>query len=252
MIIIDGLGRKVEINGEPKRIVSLVPSLTLTLADMGQENRLVGITRFCKYPREMIEQITKIGGPKNIDIDKILGLNPDMVFAVKEENEKEQVLKLSRHVPLVVFDICNSHDAFKMMQTIGTIFNSEDKASQMVRQVKKAIDNFPLKGNHAKTVYLIWKKPWMAAGNETYIGSMLQAAGFDNVVAGRYPQTDRKQMEKADVILLATEPYHFKESDLKELQQIFPDKRIEIVNGELFTWYGTYLLKHAKVSRITQ
>ena len=252
MIIIDGLGKKVEINGEPKRIVSLVPSLTLTLADMGLGNRLVGITRFCKYPREMIEQITKIGGPKNIDIDKILGLNPDMVFAVKEENEKEQVLKLSRHVPVVVFDICNSDDAFEMMQTIGTIFNSEDKASQMVRQVKKAIDNFPLKGNRAKTVYLIWKKPWMAAGNETYIGSMLKIAGFDNLVAGRYPQTDRKQMEKADVILLATEPYHFKESDRKELQQIFPDKRIEIVNGELFTWYGTYLLKHVKVSRITQ
>ncbi len=242
MKITDDLGTKIHIEREPQSIVSLVPSITLTLADMGLGSRLTGVTKFCKYPEQVVKTVAKIGGPKNIDINKILNINPDIVFAVKEENEKEQVLELSKHMPVVVFDISNPDDAFRMMRTMGLIFNIEKKADELVQQVAKAIKEFPLQGNQTKVVYLIWKKPWMAAGKETYIGSMLHAAGYDNIVSGRYPQISRLQMANADTILLATEPYHFKEADRQELQQIFPGKNIEIVNGELFTWYGTYLL----------
>ena len=243
MEIIDDLGRKVLINTPPKRVVSLVPSLTLTLSDLGIEKQLVGITRFCIYPEHLIDSLPIIGGPKNIDVEKILWLKPDIVFAVKEENEKKQILELAKKVPVVVFDIYNPEDAFKMMKTLGEIFKKNEKAANLTLKIKHALVHFPIQGNGVRAIYLIWKKPWMAAGTKTYIGSMLKKAGFQNIVEGRYPEINMKLMDQADTILLASEPYHFKEEDKQALQLLFPDKTVKIVSGELFTWFGTYLLR---------
>jgi len=243
MEITDDLGRKVLIDIPLKRVVSLVPSLTLTLSDLGIEEQLVGITRFCIYPEHLIYSRPIIGGPKNIDIDKIVALKPDIVFAVKEENEKEQVLELAKKTTVVVFDINNPEDAFRMIRTLGKIFKMKDRATNLNLKIKHALMRFPVQGNGAKAIYLIWKKPWMAAGTYTYIGSMLEKAGYQNIVGGRYPEIDMKLMAQADTILLATEPYHFKEEDKQALQIWFPGKTVKIVSGELFTWFGTYLLR---------
>ena len=241
MIVTDDLGRTILLAKVPERIVSLVPSLTLTLTGFGLNEQLIAITRFCKYPVDLVKVLPKIGGPKSIDIKSITELKPDIVFAVKEENNKEQVLKLSEEVPVVVFDINTPDDVYKMITTMGEIFYRKNKAEELNSSIKEAYNHFPIKGKGAKAVYLIWKNPWMAAGKETYIGSMLKMAGFNNIVDGRYPEVDLQMLLKADVILLATEPYHFMEKERNELQLLFPEKKVNIVNGELFTWFGTYL-----------
>jgi len=241
MIVTDDLGRTISLEKVPEKIVSLVPSITLTLADLGLGDQLVGVTRFCKYPADLIKGLTKIGGPKNIYHTKIVDLKPDVVIAVKEENDKDQVLKLSDDVPVVVFDINTTDDVFRMMNTLGELFQKRSEAKELNSRIKEAYHHFPIQGDGKKVVYLIWKNPWMAAGKETYIGSMLKIAGFDNIVEGRYPEVDMEKLDEAEVILLATEPYHFKEKERAELEALFPGKSVNIVNGELFTWFGTYL-----------
>ncbi len=243
MKIIDDLGRTIHFNKIPEKIVSLVPSLTLTLSDLGLGDYLKGVTRFCKYPETLIASLPKIGGPKNIDLDKIAELNPDVVFAVKEENDKEQVLALAEKIPVVIFDINSFDDSLRMLRTMGEIFNIQLLVSETIQKLTSKIESFKNLGEGSKTVYLIWKKPYMAAGTETYIGSVLKMTGFKNMIPGRYPEVDEQFLQKAETILLATEPYHFKEKDKEELQALYPDKTIKIVNGEFFTWYGTYLLE---------
>jgi ABC-type Fe3+-hydroxamate transport system substrate-binding protein len=241
MNVTDDLGRTIFLKKVPERIVSLVPSLTLTMADLGMDKQLVAVTGFCKYPVNLVTMLPKVGGPKNINISKIIELKPDIVFAVKEENDREQVLNLSKDVPVVVFDIKTPDDVFRMMQTLGEILQQRSKSEKLIINIKEAYKHFPVKGNGAKAVYLIWKKPWMAAGKDTFIGSMLQIAGFENIMEGRYPVVDLEILKQADEILLATEPYHFKEKERADLRALFPEKSVNIVNGELFTWFGTYL-----------
>jgi len=242
MKITDDLGRIIPFEKIPERVVSLVPSLTLTLFDLGLGARITAITRFCKYPETSIKLLPKAGGPKNIDIDKITGLNPDVVFAVKEENNREQILKLADRFPVVVFDVNNINDSYRMLQTIGELFQIKQRVLQVTGQLKNRIQSLNQTGGNGKTVYLIWKKPFMAAGNKTYIGSMLQATGYNNIVSGRYPEVGSGVLQKAETILLATEPFHFKKEDKEELQRLYPGKTVQIVNGEFFTWFGTYLI----------
>jgi ABC-type Fe3+-hydroxamate transport system substrate-binding protein len=132
------------------------------------------------------------------------------------------------------------------MKMLGEIFQQRSKSERLITNIKEAYKHFPVKGNGAKVVYLIWKNPWMAAGKNTFIGSMLQIAGFENIVEGRYPVVDLEMFKQAEEILLATEPYHFKEKDRDKLLDLFPEKRVNIVNGELFTWFGTFLFDYAK------
>ncbi len=239
----DHLNRTVEINGVPQRVVSLVPSITETLADLGLAKHLVAVTRFCKYPLELTKLLPKAGGPKNIDIDKIVDLQPHLVIAVKEENDKEQVLKLAEQVPVIVFDINSVEDAFNMLDGLGAVFDRADVTAGVINSIKQKLEKYSPAGSYKKTMYLIWKNPWMAAGRSAFIGAMMKVAGFDNFISGRYPQVSRQEFEKANTLLLATEPYHFTESDRQQLLEEYPDKNVIIVDGEMFTWYGTHMLK---------
>ena len=238
----DHIGRIITLDKEPQRIVSLVPSLTETLADLGLGDRLIGVTRFCKYPKTLVEKLPKIGGPKKVKIDTIMELYPDIIFAVKEENNREQILKLAEHVPVVVFDINTIDDSLAMIKMLGLIFAIDDVANELVSRIKNKINSISSVGGKRRSVYLIWKEPWMAAGRDTFIGSMMELFGYDNVVLGRYPEIDFSAMEKAETILLATEPFRFTEKERLELQKQFPAKTVTIVDGELFAWYGTHIL----------
>jgi ABC-type Fe3+-hydroxamate transport system substrate-binding protein len=243
MKITDHLNRTVILKSKPERVVSMVPSLTETLADLGLAENLVAVTRFCKYPSNVVNTLPKIGGPKNINLEKIIDLKPDFVVAVKEENNKKQVLSLAEHVPVFVFDINTLEDSFDMLQLLGTIFEIQEISAQWIKRIKEKLEILKPSVVAEKTLYMIWKKPWMAAGKSTFIGSMMQVAGFNNLISGRYPEISENEMRKADAILLATEPYHFNENDRKQLQEMFSGTRVIIVDGEMFTWYGTHMLK---------
>jgi len=243
MKITDHLNRTVILKSKPERVVSMVPSLTETLADLGLAENLVAVTRFCKYPSNVVNTLPKIGGPKNIDFKKIIDLKPDLVVAVKEENNKKQVLSLAEHVPVFVFDINTIEDSFDMLQLLGTIFEIQEISAHWIKRIKDKLNNLKPPALAEKAIYMIWKKPWMAAGKSTFIGSMMQVAGFNNLISGRYPEISENEMNKADAVLLATEPYHFNENDRKQLQEKLPGTRIIIVDGEMFTWYGTHMLK---------
>lgn len=242
MKITDDIGREITLDKVPQRIVSLVPSLTETLAGLGLGDRLVGVTRFCKYPEPLVEKLPKIGGPKRVKIDTIIELKPDIIFAVKEENNREQILKLAEQIPVVVFDINTFDDSLAMIKMLGSIFYIEKSANQKIKKIKDKITQLSKVSRRRRAVYLIWKKPWMAAGSNTFIGSMMKLLGYDNVISGRYPEIDFPVMEQAETLLLATEPYPFSEKEQIELQNRFPDKKVDIVDGELFAWYGTHIL----------
>ncbi len=224
------------------RVVSLVPSLTETIASLGGKNLLAGVTRFCKYPEGIRNQATVVGGPIDFDTGIITGLHPDVVLAVKEENDKARVLKLTEKLPVVVFDILQLSDAFTMIDIFGKLLDREKEAAKLVTGIKTGFNALKDITHREKCIYLVWEKPWMAAGQETFINEMLRLTGFENVVRGRYPEASKKDFEQAEVLLLSSEPYPFTEKHLQELQKQYPEKKILLVDGEMFSWYGSRLL----------
>ncbi len=232
-----------------EKVVSLVPSLTETIALLGAENKLAGVTRFCKYPEGIRKEKTVVGGTKDFDVEKIVQLKPDVVVAVKEENDKTRILALAEKLPVVVFDIVHPGDALEMIKTLGKLLGKEEGATRKVLEIQKDFDSLPEPKQRYKCLYLVWKKPWMAAGGETFINEMLNMAGFENVVSERYPEVGEKEFAQAEVVLLSSEPYPFNEKHRMELQQKYPDKKVMLVDGEMFSWYGIRMLEAADYFR---
>ncbi|MBA3899781.1 MAG: ABC transporter substrate-binding protein [Bacteroidetes bacterium] len=246
----DQLKRQVAYNFPPKRIISLVPSQTEFLADIGLSNELVGITKFCIHPEEIFKSKTRVGGTKNINFDKIKQLSPDLIICNKEENEKLQVEGLAKHFPVYISDIVNLEDAYEMMHQLGEICGKEEQANKIIekcRQGFEALTNQINTEEKTKTLYLIWKKPYMAAGTDNFINVMLEKAGFENILKSnsRYPEITETEMIALapELILLSSEPYPFREKHIQELQGILPESKIILVDGEIFSWYGSRLLK---------
>jgi ABC-type Fe3+-hydroxamate transport system substrate-binding protein len=247
MIVTDQLERPVEIKTIPRRIVSVVPSQTELLHDLGLAEEVVGITKFCIHPQEWFRTKARVGGTKQLHLQKIRDLAPDLILANKEENVEEQIRELAGEFPVWVSDVNTLEDALQMIDSIGTIIGREDKAHEMVQQLKGAFAGLP--GTTApgpKTCYLIWKDPYMTVGGDTFIHDMLQRAGFSNLFASasRYPAVDIDQLKEmgCEVLLLSSEPYPFQQKHLDELQAQLPNTRIMLVDGELFSWYGSRLL----------
>ena len=232
-----------------QKVVSLVPSLTETIAFFGGASKLTGVTRFCKYPEGIREKTAVVGGPKNFDVEKILSLGPDVVVAVKEENDKARILQLADKLPVILFDIRHFEDALEMIKTLGALLGAENRAAQKVLEIKNSFEALPETDHRPKCLYLIWKKPWMVAGKSTFINEMLQRAGFENVVEGRYPEISENDFSRTEVLLLSSEPYPFNEKHRKELQQRFPDLKVILVDGEMLSWYGIRMLQAADYVR---
>ncbi|MFS0671724.1 ABC transporter substrate-binding protein [Ornithinibacillus sp. 179-J 7C1 HS] len=245
----DHLGRTLTLPHLPSRIISLVPAITETMYHLGLEDKIVGRTRFCIHPKDKVKQATNIGGTKEIKLDRIHELKPDLIIAEKEENTKEIVETLEQHFPVFVFEVKKIADVYRMITDVGRLTERESESAKLVESIQREFLNLP-KMNGKRAAYVIWKKPYMVVGKETYIQSLLEEMGFINpftTMEGRYPVVTEEDFRKVelDYILLATEPYPFREKHLGEFQAMLPDVLPVIVDGEMF-WYGSKMIKSAR------
>jgi len=243
--ILDQMGRKIEINENPSRIVSLVPSLTELLYFYSMDDQIKGVTEYCAFPAEKTQKVAKVGGPKTLNIELIRELNPDLIIASKEENTKKQVEALEKEFPVWISDVCSLEDAYKMIEKIGHICNKKDLAQNLSSNIEKSMELLHYKSN-IKVAYLIWENPYMTAGKNTLINDIINKLGFNNVFEhyNRYPRITSKEISesKADFILLPSEPYHFTASHMDKFKKLCPQSKILLVNGQFFSWYGNRLL----------
>ena len=228
-------------------MVSLFPSQTYLLHSLGLDEQVLGITRFCKYPPGWKKQKTVIGGTKDPKIQRILDLKPDLVLANKEENTREAVETLRQNVPVYVSDVISWNDNLQWIEHTGLLTGRQPQANELVKSLEQKRRNYQRPRNApVDALYLIWRNPWMAAGQRTFINTMMQMAGFNNVVhQDRYPVLTTEQMRKLNpqVILLSSEPFPFKPQHAAELKTILPDAKYLFVQGEPFTWMGSYPLQ---------
>ncbi len=247
----DQLGRSVLINFPPKRIISLVPSQTEFLYDLGLDTEIVGQTLFCIHPKNKHKTKTIIGGTKNLKLDIIAQLKPDLIIGNKEENEQKQIEYLIHHYPVWMSDIYTLNDAYDMMKKLGEVVGKPEAANQIVNQIRLNFNDLQLLDNqNNRAAYFIWRNPYMVAANHTFINHLLQKLNFNNVFANnfeRYPQVTNEDLVTAnpDFIFLSSEPYPFKDKHIAELQQLLPKAKILLVDGEMFSWYGSRLLHSA-------
>lgn len=244
-LVKDQMGREIELPHTPQRIISLVPSITEYLVDLGLGNRLVGRTKFCVHPEGQVNGIDKLGGTKNFNFEKIAELKPDLIIGNKEENYEEGITQLSSDYPVWMSDILNLEQNFEMMVALGTITGKRQEAASWIRRVRQNFARYHCKYS-GRVIYMIWKKPYMVAGRGTYINSILEYLGYENVVLQkRYPEIDEYILKnlKADRVFLSSEPFPFKESHKEEFRSLFPESLTQLVDGEAFSWYGSRLAK---------
>ena len=241
------MGHTVTLPQLPQRIVSLVPSQTELLFDLGLGSRIVGLTKFCIHPKEKVKQKTKIGGTKNFKLEVIDGLQPDLIIGNKEENYEEGVTQLQEKYPVWMSDIYTLEDALQMINQLGQLTGTEIKAHELTQGIATGFDKLQPVQPAIPTAYFIWRKPYMAVGNDNFIDHMLKRCGFQNVFANlsRYPEVSREQLQAVapKLILLSSEPYPFQEKHFAEFQEICPEAVVKVVDGEMFSWYGSRLLK---------
>ncbi len=242
---IDQLGRPVFLSSTPKRIISLVPSQTELLFDLGLEKEVIGITKFCIHPEHRVKHTQKIGGTKTLDLERIRKLKPDLIIGNKEENEKEQIECLMSEFPVWMSDIYTLKDAISMIEKIGVLTGKSANASNLSAEISEKFNLLnSAKQSKASVAYLIWKNPYMVAGRNTFINEILKIGGWENVFKdSRYPiiTADDLRRKSPDMIFLSSEPYPFAEKHIKEFKEICPNAKTIIIDGELFSWYGSRL-----------
>ncbi|MFY1047206.1 ABC transporter substrate-binding protein [Chryseobacterium sp. GP-SGM7] len=227
------------------KLISLVPSITEALFDLGlTENEVIGRTKFCIHPSEKVKNVEIIGGTKNLNLDKIQSLKPDLILANKEENVKEQVEALMNDFKVIVYNTETIEDNYYLLKNLGLLFHKEEKAQLFNLKIYEILNQTQI-NYRIKTAYLIWNNPYMTVGSDTFIHHILTEIGFENIFKNqtRYPEIQATDLTEAEVIMLSSEPFPFKEKHIEELKKIFPDKRIMIVDGEAFSWYGTHIAK---------
>lgn len=243
--VTDQMGRRVAVPFPPQRIVSLVPSQTELLFDLGLGNKVVGVTKFCIHPAEARRQAAVVGGTKNFDFEKIAALKPDLIIGNKEENYQTGIEQLAASYPVWLSDMSSLPEALDMIRRVGFIAGAKEKAEALAAEIDASFATLPAPTSVETVAYFIWRKPYMVAAAGTFINDLLQRAGFINAFAGqtRYPEISAEQLAAAapQRIFLSSEPYPFGEKHVAEFQRICPAAKIEIVDGELFSWYGSRL-----------
>jgi ABC-type Fe3+-hydroxamate transport system substrate-binding protein len=241
----DQMKRTVELPATPKRIISIVPSQTELLFDLNLDAEIIGITKFCIYPKDQVKQKVKVGGTKILNISKIKELKPDLIIGNKEENERSQVEELMESFPVWMSDITDLNDATDMISRVGELVGKNAEAEKLVTNIRLDFNQLNIKTQNLRVAYFIWRKPYIIAGKGTFIDDMLQKCGLANAFnTDRYPEISAEQLiaAKPDVILLSSEPYPFKEKHISEFKIALPNSIIKLVDGELFSWYGSRLL----------
>jgi len=255
----DQLGRVIQLLHSPLKIVSLVPSQTELLFDLGLESEVIGITKFCIHPEHWFKNKARVGGTKNINIKTVKEIHPDLIIANKEENNKSQIEELAINYPVWISDISTLEDALDMIVSIGEMVDRKLQAQKMTDSIKAGFDELQrnISADRYQDLtagYLIWRNPYMAAGGNTFIHNMMKYCGFKNIFESheRYPTVsdfekikmeDRNAAMGCQLLLLSSEPYPFRQKHIDEIQSLLPGTKIILVDGEMFSWYGSRLLQ---------
>ncbi len=239
--------RPIELpNWPPRRIVSLVPSQTELLYTLGLDQEVVGITKFCVHPAAWYREKTRVGGTKTLNLEKIEALRPDLIIGNKEENDRAQIEALAARWPVWISDILTLEDAYDMVLRVGELTGKAVAASDLTAEIRQKFDRLAVYPSSIRAAYFIWRKPYMVAAADTFIHDMLGRAGFQNVFAHltRYPEVSLDDLAAAqpDVLLLSSEPYPFAEKHFRPFREACPEAKIVVVDGEMFSWYGSRLL----------
>lgn len=245
----DQMQRTIVLDAPPKRIISLVPSQTELLYSLGLDQEVVGITKFCVHPQHWFSTKVRVGGTKQYKMDIIKALNPDLIIGNKEENDRAQIENLAQHYPVWMSDIKTLEDALDMINRLGELFGRSDEAQRMAARIQNGFDELAAAMNLSapkRAAYFIWRKPYMVAAADTFIDTLLQKAGFENIFAtqSRYPAVSADELAalQPEYILLSSEPFPFQQKHVEEFQTICPTAKVMVVNGEYFSWYGSRLL----------
>jgi ABC-type Fe3+-hydroxamate transport system substrate-binding protein len=244
----DQLGRSLLLPKHPERIISLVPSITEFICDLGLQKQLVGRTRFCIHPATILKEVKKVGGTKKLKPELIHQLKPDLIIANKEENIKSQIDELAALYPVWISDVNSYNEALEMMKEIGILCGKPEEANAIIHACIKKQSAFNQSIEPEITfIYLIWKEPWMVAGHHTFISSFLSEVGFKNILPAsftRYPEISVKQIKELNprCVFLSTEPYPFTEKHISELSKVLSPIEVCIINGEYASWYGSRMV----------
>lgn len=232
------------------RIVCLVPSITELVCELGLAPQLVGRTGFCIHPRETLKSIPKVGGTKDVDLDKIRALAPTHVILNIDENEKPAAEALAQFVPhLIVTHPLAPLDNLALYRLIGGVFCKEREAEALCERFDAAyakLLNAAKSFAPQRVLYLIWKKPWMTVSRDTYIARTLALANWHTVpetANARYPEIelDTALLDETNLVLLSTEPFMFRERHVAEMKALplLRDKPVLLIDGEMTSWYGS-------------
>ena len=239
----DQAGRTITLQTIPSRIVSLVPSQTELLYDLDLNEQVAGITKFCVHPPEWFYTKQRVGGTKKLHFPAIHQLSPDLIIANKEENNKEDVEALAKHYPVWTSDVNDLDQACDMIRQIGLMTGKLAKADKLIMDIKLEFMQQPISMHNTRVAYMIWNDPLMTVGADTFCNTMLRHAGFKNVFAdrSRYPVTTLKELQDLEckVVLLSSEPFPFSQKHIDQMQTQAPDMKFMLVDGEMFTWYGS-------------
>jgi len=248
MQIKDQLQRPITLNNRPKRIVCLVPSITELICDLGLASSLVGITKFCVHPQHITTKVAVVGGTKQVHYDKIRDLNPDIILCNKEENTPEMIRELEAIATVHISDVNTVEDCLELIEMYGAIFQCLPQAKNLISKittVKTDFENFIKLQPVKEVAYFIWKDPWMVAANDTFVNCMLKLNNFKNSFQKetRYPEIAMEKIYPTiELVLLSSEPYPFKNEHKSLIQPQFPNAKILLVDGEMFSWYGSRLV----------
>lgn len=251
-IFVDQMGRSVEVPISPKRIVSLVPSQTELLFYFGLENEVVGITKFCIYPDSWFKSKNRIGGTKQLKIDQIISFKPDLIIGNKEENTKDEIEKLEQNGLSVWMSDINSFDeAIEMIDQVGLICGKEFEATKLATEITQRFNEILSIGQGRSVLYFIWDEPSFVVGKNTFIDSMIEKIGFVNACnLTRYPNLSDFPNPNPDLIFLSSEPFPFTSQHIGKYQKLFPNSKIMLVDGEMFSWYGSRMLEAVNYFKI--
>lgn len=253
----DELGFALDLDEPPRRIVSLVPSITETLFALGLDRQMVGVTKFCVEPTQGVAAVEKIGGTKNPDLRAISALAPDLVIANAEENRRQDIERMrARGLRVFVTYPRTVSGALQSILGLGRVTHREPQAAALAREVVRVVSVIETSLGVWNKLRLrvfcpIWKKPWMTFNEDTYAHDVLRLLGFLNIFgdsADRYPRTTLEEAleRRPQVVLLPDEPYEFGEADMAELKAELPSglsRRIMLVSGRDLHWYGVHMIK---------
>ena len=259
MLVRDALGREHDFTEPPQQVVSLVPSITETLFVLGLAEQIVGVTDFCIHPAQALRTKTRVGGTKNPLLERILELNPDLVLANKEENRRRDVEWLEQAgVRVFVTYARTVQEAVEEIHLLARLTRTEDRAQPLLAEIEEEIQEAKsrMSERRPRVVALIWKKPYMAVGGNTFAHDLMLQCGGENHFQNaprRYPRIDENELVVAEpeLILLPTEPFAFAEADRLELMQLdcpaAREGRIHVIEGELLSWYGPRMARALRV-----